>query len=259
MTTASQVLFVAVSKANAASRKANVVGSFTRTLNAQSQIITFSGSFKVNLSTTNGAGLAPVHLFDTTGTENEDLFLAVLNNLTNPVNPTQTNFRLTGSLSSDGKGNLLFSYSGQLPYTDAESSDGLSTTRTVPAYFVADVPTTGGTTTSTTSGTTTPGTTTTTTKARSLTFLSSTGGSTGSIAAATPIVITGSGLTPGAASFTFFDNGVAFGNPTSVVIASDGSYSFAGFTAASLSAGTWKVTLTDSTGTVTSNNFIVAT
>ena len=261
MTTSSQ-LFTAVNKAAVASKHqlTGAPGTFSRTLNPGTSIISFSGSFNLTVAvTSNGVTLTPVPLFNTTGTENTDLFNAVFNSLTSPVNTATPNFRVTGGIASDGKGNLVFTYSGQLPYTDVESGDGLSTTRTVPAYFVADLPPTGGSTTPTTGGTTTSTTSgTTTTTARGLTFQSSTGGTTGSIAAATGVLISGTGLTPGAATFQFLVNGALYSSPSPITIPANGIYSLPS-SAVNFSAGTWAARITDQSGAVTSNNFTVTT
>jgi hypothetical protein len=141
--TASQDLYKAVNRAANSKHKANASGSFTKTTNLETQIISFSGSFQVATTKSldgKSTNITPVSLFDTVGTENQDLFNTVFDNLTNPPNPAEKDFQLSGNLASDGKGHLIFSYSGQLPFTEVDGSDGTTATRTIPPYFLADVP-----------------------------------------------------------------------------------------------------------------------
>jgi hypothetical protein len=254
--TASQALFTAVSQAAATTNRiSGAPGSFTRALNASANLITFNGSFQLTAAA-NSAGtgtiLTPVPFFSTTGSIDTNLFNAIIDNLTNPVNPSEKTFKLTGNITSDGKGHLVLTYNGQLPFTEVESADGLTTARTVPPYFASDVPAT------TTTGTTTTGTTTTT-SARTVTFQTATGATTVSTSASPVVNITvaGTGLTPGTGTLELFNNGVASIGPATITIPSNGTYSFSSYNSSQFAVGTWTAKITDTTGAVTSNNFVV--
>lgn len=90
---------------------------------------------------------------------------------------------------------------------------------------------------------------------RAASFTTAAGATTGSVAASTPITIAGTGLTPGSGTFQLYLNGSPSGSAGAITIASNGTYSFTAFTTANLSPGTYKATITDATGAVTSNNF----